>query len=406
MKNKLKTVLVVAYACEPKKTSEPGVGWNFTREIAKIYTTIVLTRANNKTAIKSEGDTNISYIYYDLPRIFILLKKTLPLGTQLYYSLWQWGAYFHVRKKMKKSVKSIDILHHLNFGISWVTPPSFLLKIPFVWGPIGGGDNVPFRFLKKMPLKAVLQEILYHAVNQIIKISPLSHLTKKKSNAILFRTTTAKKNLGKTSAIVKIVSETASPDKNRRQPKEHSKTVHAICVGRMNYWKGYIFAVKGFHQFLQKGGEGVLEIFGEGPERPKIEKYIKSNQLEKHILMQGFVNNELIKKKMQEATILLHPSFREGGSWSIMEAMSFGLPVICLNTSGPKDMVTNQCGLLINLTSSSQIFTDVGKGLLELSRNKALYETYSKNAVKRIASEYNWDRRREQIKEVYDQILN
>ena len=51
MSKKLK-VLLSAYACEPNKGSEPGVGWNWLIEIAKLnHKVTVITRSNNKKSI-------------------------------------------------------------------------------------------------------------------------------------------------------------------------------------------------------------------------------------------------------------------------------------------------------------------------------------------------------------------
>ncbi len=407
MVNRPKKVLVIAYACEPDKTSEPGVGWYFSKEIASFYDTLVLTRKNNRAAIESKPRDDRKYIYYDLPGVFKFLKKTLPLGTQFYYAIWQWGAYFYAKRYLKKSKTQVHLAHHLNFGVSWIAPPAFLLRQRFVWGPIGGGDNVPWRFLKRMGLKSKIQEIIYHSINQLGKISPFSYMTRIKCDAVLFRTKSAEyalRLLGQTSAYT--VSETATNDLKERTPKKASKTVHAIAVGRMSYWKGFIFAVEGFHYFLKNGGEGILELFGEGTEMEEIASYIKKHQLEQQVFIRGFVPNVVIKQKMEEANIMLHPSFREGGSWAIMEAMSYGLPVICLNTSGPKDMVTESCGVLIDLGSVEQVSNDIGKGIATLAADKNLYETLSQNAITRIKMEYNWDRRGQQIREVYEKVLS
>lgn len=402
-----KRVLIVAYACEPDKTSEPGVGWHFSREISKSYEVIVLTRKNNQKSIESQEADSRSFIYYDLPGIFKLLKRTLPLGTQLYYGLWQWGAYLHAKKFMKKSGLQIDLVHHLNFGVSWIAPPAYLLKQPFVWGPIGGGDTVPWSFLKKMKLRWIAQEIVYGTINRIGKVSPFSLITRIKVAAVVFRTQSAKllfPKRGNTHSA--IISETASSEIVARQSKTMGNTVHAICVGRMNYWKGFILAVQGFHEFLKQGGQGTLELFGEGTELQSIANYIKANKLEGHIFIRGFVPNETIKQKMDEAQIMLHPSFREGGSWAIMEAMSFGIPVICLNTSGPKDMVTENCGMLIQMKSSEQVSADIGNALNTLFKEKSVYEKLSKNAITRIKEEYNWTRRGEQIGAIYEKVLD
>ncbi|WP_282074666.1 glycosyltransferase family 4 protein [Maribacter aquivivus] len=401
-----KKVLVIAYACEPNETSEPGVGWNFVKEISKSYKTTVITRANNRTSIENDGFNAANFSYYDLPGFFKKLKKRMPLGTQLYYFLWQWAVYLKWSKKIKKENLKFDLLHHLNFGITWVTPPAFLFKIPFVWGPIGGGDVIPFRFLKRMQFRAIAQEFIYIIINNLRKLSILSYLTKKKSSAIIFRNESVKKVfLNKKSREGSVVSETATSILELSKNKEIEENLYAICVGRMNYWKGFILAVEGFHCYLSQGGVGTLELFGDGPEKDRIEQYIQSNNLQKHIIIRGVVDNEIILNKMKEANVLIHPSFRDGGSWAIMEAMSNGLPVVCLNASGPKDMVTKNCGLLIDVKSYSQVKMDIGEGLLQLLNDKNKYKQLSNNAITRIDKEYNWNKRGNQIKEIYESVL-
>ena len=401
-----KRILVIAYACEPNETSEPGVGWNFVKEISKSYKTTVITRANNRTSIENDGFNAAIFSYYDLPSFFKKLKKRMPLGTQLYYFLWQWAVYLKWSKKIKKENLKFDLLHHLNFGITWVTPPAFLFKIPFVWGPIGGGDVIPFRFLKRMQFRAITQELIYILINNLRKISILSYLTKNKSSSIIFRNESVKKVfLNKKSRKGSVVSETATSILELSKNKEIEENLYAICVGRMNYWKGFILAVEGFHSYLSQGGIGTLELFGDGPEKNRIEQYIHSNNLQKHIIIRGFVDNEIILNRMKESNVLIHPSFRDGGSWAIMEAMSNGLPVVCLNASGPKDMVTKNCGLLIDVKSYSQVKMDIGSGLLQLLNDKNKYKQLSNNAIIRIDQEYNWNTRGKQIKEIYESVF-
>jgi hypothetical protein len=43
----MKTVLITAYAVNPYKGSEDGVGWNISNEISKKYKVILITRKNN-----------------------------------------------------------------------------------------------------------------------------------------------------------------------------------------------------------------------------------------------------------------------------------------------------------------------------------------------------------------------
>lgn len=400
-----KTVLVVAYACEPNEPSEPGVGWNFTREISKSFRTIVLTRANNRRLIEKDHTHDAIFIYYDLPPFFMKLKKRTPLSVQWYYALWRWGAYNYAKRYISQAENQIDLVHHLNFSTMWFSPPAYLLKQPFVWGPIGGGDYIPFRFFDEMNFRSKVEESIYYLITQLSKYSISSFLARKKADALLFRTESTKNNFPKTpNKIVRSMSETAS-HLLESNPKKHSVYVRAICVGRLIYLKGYMYILKAFHSFIENGGKGALEIFGEGPEKNKIEGYIQKHNLTGKIILRGFVSNEEIKKKMNESTVLIHTSFREGGSWSIMEAMSFGLPVICLNNSGPKDMVTENCGILIDLKTPGQLIKDITQALFKLVEDNQGYEEMSRNAIERIQKEYNWKKRGEQIVEVYNDTL-
>ena len=64
--------------------------------------------------------------------------------------------------------------------------------------------------------------------------------------------------------------------------------------------------------------------------------------------------------ELKNSHVLIHPSFREGGSWSIMESMFYGNPVICFDTSGPKDMGTSETGILVDLDNPKKSITITG----------------------------------------------
>ena len=139
-------ILLSAYACEPNKGSEPGLGWNWAREIARNHEAWVLTRANNRPSIEDtlrKGSIpSLHFVYYDLPDGVKSWKKG-QRGVHLYYLLWQWGAY-RTAKKVHKQVR-FDLVHHITF-VS-VRQPSFmgLLGIPFIFGPVAGGERAPWR---------------------------------------------------------------------------------------------------------------------------------------------------------------------------------------------------------------------------------------------------------------------
>src|SRR5579864_6502517 len=140
-------VLMSAYAFEPERGSEPGVGWNWVQQIGKSEKVWVITKANNRRTIESalakEPLPNVHFVYFDLPRWASFWKRGLR-GIHAYYYLWQLGAYL-VARRLHRQV-GFDLVHHVTFVNYWM--PSFLvlLPVPFLWGPVGGGESAPRAF--------------------------------------------------------------------------------------------------------------------------------------------------------------------------------------------------------------------------------------------------------------------
>jgi glycosyltransferase involved in cell wall biosynthesis len=337
-----------------------------------------------------------------------LLKKKIPFGLQIYYVLWQWGVYLKIRNITKKQKNRFDFCHHLTFGMTKMVPPSFLINIPFIWGPIGGGDMIPFSFLKTMGLKAWIGEGIYYLLHKSSNLSPIAFFTRRKAKAIIFRMKSAQNHFPQNGCQARfIISETAQPVHNPEEIKEKNyNQVNAVCIGRMIHGKGYIYALKGFHNYLVAGGKGTLVFLGNGPEEQKLKTYVNKYKLNSFVTFKGFVSHDEVIKELNKSNVLIHPSFREGGSWSIIEAMSYGLPVVCLNTSGSADMVTNDSGLLIEMNSPFQVAEDIGNGLLKLSEDVNSFRQLGINAQQRIIKEYNWNKRCLQMEDVYQHSLS
>jgi len=98
-------ILLSAYACEPLKGSEPGVGWRWANELSSRNNKVtVITRKNNKKNIKKKlkNRNKIKFIYFDLPNLFIKFKSLSKSFSYLYFYLWQIGIYFKIKKLIKK----------------------------------------------------------------------------------------------------------------------------------------------------------------------------------------------------------------------------------------------------------------------------------------------------------------
>lgn len=150
----MRSLIVSAYACEPLKGSEPAVGWNWVLQLARRNRVHVITRANNQEVIEAhlpyDVSENLIWHYYDTPAFIRRLKKR-DKGLYFYNFCWQIGIVGVARRIAQN--EHIDYAIHLTFGSIWM--PTFLpfLNIPFIWGPVGGGECVPRSFLRVLPWK-------------------------------------------------------------------------------------------------------------------------------------------------------------------------------------------------------------------------------------------------------------
>src|SRR5471030_1032973 len=90
-------ILLSAYSCEPGKGSEPEVGWQWARQMARWHDVTVLTRANNEPAIREglarEGEIpRLRFVFHDLAAPLLLFLKRQFGWHDAYYRLWQSSA--------------------------------------------------------------------------------------------------------------------------------------------------------------------------------------------------------------------------------------------------------------------------------------------------------------------------
>ena len=407
--NKLK-VLISAYACEPNKGSEPGVGWNWAKQIAKFAEVWVITRTNNRNVIEEELKkspiSNLHFLYYDVPKWLSFWKKK-KRGLYLYYLLWQIGAY-RLAKTISKHEK-FDVVHHLTFGNIWLPTFMPLLNVPFIWGPIGGGEQVPKIFRKDYLLRAKIQEFIRDIILASLKVNPFFIYACKKSSLIITRTKETLKIIPQQhkNKIVKMI-ETGVDINNLMLNSDFSKSenIQIITVGRLIYCKGFDLAIKAFAKAFRDLNNVKLIIVGDGSEKKRLQKICVEENIADKAIFKGHLTHDNVLKYMAESKIFLFPSLKEGGAWVFFEAMSLGLPIICLDIAGPHDIVTDQCGIKIKPLNPEQTINDLADAILRLAKDPDLRKRMGEAGRKRIEEYYSWDNKGDFIQKVYQSVIN
>jgi glycosyltransferase involved in cell wall biosynthesis len=393
----VRKIFVSAYGCEPNKGSEQGVGWHWVLEMAKTEELWVITRSNNRQGIESglppEIDSRVHFIYYDLPE-WLRRFKSKEKGLYLYYALWQWGAY-RLAKQLVKEIK-FDYCQHLTFGSMWMPTFMYKLPIPFVWGPIGGGESVQFSFIKTLPWRGRFAEYARCILIRFADINPFFAGPARAARAIIARTTDSEMVFPqKYRHKVHTMLETGTSEDVLLKyvptvVKSSDTKLNLVYVGRLVASKNVATALRAFALLPKAYTKLHLTIVGDGPLLDALTELARQLGVIDRVSFVGSVSHEDVIRTLQLSDLCLFPSLREGGSWSLMEAMAVGLPVICLDTSGMHIITDENCAIRIPVTTPIEVVQKVTEAIALLANTPALRKKMGDSGRQRIRECFSW----------------
>lgn len=400
-------ILVSAYGCEPNRGSESGVGWNWVLQLAKNNTLHVVTRSNNKQPIEScllsDVAKNITFHYYDCPSWIRKMKKG-DKGLYLYYTCWQIGAK-KIFKQLAKQYK-FDYAWHLSFGSWWMPTTLHTVGIPFIYGPLGGGDGVPKEFIRTLPLKDRIIQSFRYVLTGTARFNPLVMRPARKAVAILCRTENSMEFLPDSlKRKAKVILETAM-DMDEfpiTSVDKHNSIPQFITTGRLVPFKNLSCAIKAL-AIVKKKHDFKYTIIGKGPEKNKLEALIKTCGLEDNIVIHKQIPRKELLQQLVHADAYLFPSLREGGSWALMEAMAMELPPVCLNWTGMKHICDEKSAMLLEVTNPKQMILDFADAICQLIEDPEMMKSKGVAANKRMKEVFNWQSKGEFSEKLFGEL--
>lgn len=153
--------------------------------------------------------------------------------------------------------------------------------------------------------------------------------------------------------------------------------IRFLFVGALVKGKQPLYAVQLVHQLKKLGYQVVLELYGEGEEREKIEQFITSNDLNTTILLKGNQSKDFVKQKYKESHFLILPSQSEGWPKAVAEAMFWGcLPIATPVSCVPYMVDFGNRGVLLEMDIQND-----GKKLLNIIESKNEYQNKVQKAI-------------------------
>jgi glycosyltransferase involved in cell wall biosynthesis len=127
-----------------------------------------------------------------------------------------------------------------------------------------------------------------------------------------------------------------------------------LFVGRICQQKQPRVLGESLRSLRDAGGKFTALVAGGGPDFEQLRAFVSANGLESHIGLIGEIPNERVRDLMAAADIFFLPSQWEGISLAIYEAMACGLAIVGADVGGQRELVTPECGVLIERGSEEE----------------------------------------------------
>lgn len=370
--------------------SESGVGWNWAHCIAANgHEVVVMTRSINRQRIEDHGVGNsaeaVRFVYHDLPRAWHRIYK-LPLGNYTYYVLWQYSA-AKVARRLHRT-QCFDCVQHL----TWCSfrAPSFMgrLGIPFIFGPVGGGEDTPKRLRRGLGWRGWLWDVLRRTSGRIMgawmestyeSATEIVTTTQDTQQAIPAR----HRHKAWTSPSIGIEAGISLRRADCAFVRRETTELKLLFVGRLLPWKGLHLVLKAMAMANQSSIH--LTVIGHGSDLPRLRRLSRRLKLDGLVSWREWMERDALFSVYPQFDLFVLPSFHDSGGMAALEAMSFGLPVVCLDLGGPAMAVSNRCGRVVAARNRDEedIIRDIAQFLDELLADRGLLLKLSEGARSR-----------------------
>jgi len=405
-------LLMSAYACRPDQGSEPGVGWNRALQAAREFDTWVITEdATSGTAIRK-------YLreHGPIPGLeFVFIRKSalvqvLQYRLKLYFAplaamrWWHLKAY-RVARRLHAELQ-FDLVQQVNFQT--YREPGYLwrLGVPFIWGPWGGVQNFPWRFLPLCGFSGALWEGFRSILNYLqLRISP--RVRKAAARAALLLACNSENQRvfaavhGRTPQVIagNGVQALLGP---RPKDRPHS-TLRLLWVGRLENMKALPVLLQALTR-LPASLSYELRIVGQGPQKKNWQRMAARLGLLARVVWLNHLSRDEAYAEYLAADLFIFTSMRETIPTVVIEALAAGLPIIYLDHLGLKDMVPPECGVGVALRTPRQAAEDLAQAILRLAGDAEARERMGAASALQ-AQQYLWSRQGEKLNRLMLQVL-
>jgi glycosyltransferase involved in cell wall biosynthesis len=316
---------------------------------------------------------------------------------------------------------SIDVVHQ-PIGIAPNIPsPLTRLGAPVVVGPLNGGLSMPPAFRGRDSRTARMVQAarrpVGHAAHHVIRgkleasvvlaanehtraLLPGPALARSRimpESAVIFGDWPAKEYPARNAMV-------AEPGSGGADPVRMA-SIRFVYLGRLVAYKSPDLLIEGF-ALASKTIEARLEIIGDGPMRAELEALVHKLGVADRVTFAGWLTKPDASARLRDSDVFVHPSLREPGGTSVLEAMATGLPCIVADWGGPAEYIEDGTGIRVSVASRESFVANIAEAMTQLATDPQLRADMGAKARARVAEYYDWDVLTAQLVKIYQELAD
>jgi len=182
--------------------------------------------------------------------------------------------------------------------------------------------------------------------------------------------------------------------------KEHP--LKLLSVGRLEWKKGYEFALQAVKLLQDQGIECDYRIIGEGEHRTALEFARHQLDIKENVQFLGALSHEQVIEHLAWADVFLHPSVSEGFCNAVLEAQAVGLPVVCSDAGGlPENVADGVTGFVVPRRDPAAL----AEKLVVLANNPDMCKSFGEAGVVRVKNQYTIEKQLDAWEAFYRNLL-
>lgn len=414
-------VLIIAEAANPEWVSVPLVGWSISNAIRQKHNVHIVTQIRNRDAfIKAGLIEGKDFTAIDSEKVAAKVHKTFMFLTKGKGVAWTLATaltslisypYFEklVWKKFGGSIKAgkYDIVHRVTplspTAQSKIAKYCRKCDVPFVMGPLNGGVPWPKGFDSERRRE---KEWLSY-VRSVYKFLPGRQQTLANASCIITGSLHTKSEIPQRhqNKVIYIPENGIDPNKFSAEKSDPDAPMRGCFIGRLVPYKGPDILLKAAGPLI-KAKQLSLDIIGDGPMMEELKTLAENLEIMDGVTFHGWVDHKNLPDIASQSRLLTFPSVREFGGGVILEAMALGLVPVIVDYAGPGELVDRNVGFKTPVTSKDELVCTYRKLLIRAIKSQEELITKAGKSRAQVDEKYTWNKKADQISEVYNWLLN